>query len=316
MKKIAITLSMATILMGGLIGCGNNQEQGVGGLGGGDQRGFGYHRTDQRTDDMTEDRAGEGPITDMFTRDDRPQTRGLGRNGRHPATGLAGERGLTGQNGNLTRQNGTRGMNGAGYSGQGAGYNSASRNPEGINGTTRGANYRTRNRTDGEAGIVGDRPGYVDDRGILRRRNSTAERELGGLGQTSRRNMGQDDNEREFAYPNNYDSQTVNRINNRIADVDDVRDSRVIIHGNRIIIGVDTNKQDAQRIERNIRKNVSNMGEDREVIVVTERDQFNQVRTLDDRLRGGEAIEEIGATIEDMFQDFGRAIQRPFERSR
>lgn len=308
MKKFAITLSVTTLLLGGLIGCGTDQE-GTRGLGGQDQRGMGYHTTDQQPETgITGQRAGEGPITDMFTRDDRRGARGFGRDERRPATGLAGERRITGQYGT----DGVGGRTGAGIGGAvGRGdMTGTRRGMEGLGDT------RIDTRDYDGAGIVGNRAGYVDDRGILRRRGTTGRDGIGRLGQTDRTQQGNRTGDRQFAYPAGYDGATVQRITTRLADVENVRDSRVIVHEDRILIGVDTNGQDTQRIEQDVRRKVGNMAGDKEVVVVTERDQYNQVLTADDRLRGGEAIEEVGATINEMFTDFGRAIQRPFERTR
>lgn len=365
MKKIAITLSLTTLLLGGLIGCGaETDQQGTTGQGGQDQRGFGYHTTDQDTrTGITGERAGEGPITDLFTRDDRRGARGFGRDARQPATGLAGERGITNQDGGLTRQDaGIRRTHegvvrtrepGVGGAGQGAGTGLGMRGDAGIRGIPgqgagtgfglrgdAGTGTRTRGQGVGTglgmrgdaaigtrdhkgAGIVGNREGYVDNRGILRDRDTTGPAGIGGLGQTgrtiedNRTGMGTDGTGmRNFAYPTGYDGATVQRITTRLADVENVRDSRVIVQDDRILIGVDTNGKDTQRIEEDVRRTVGGMVGDREVVVVTERDQYNQVRTADDRLRGGEAFEEVGSTINQMFQDFGRAIQRPFERTR
>lgn len=335
MKKLAITLSLTTLLLGGLIGCGDADQEGARGLGGQDQRGMGYHTTDRDPENgITGQRAGEGPITDMFTRDDDQRgARGFGRDStRQPATGLAGKRrtdqygGMTAQDAGMkrTREQGGTGIGGAGGGMRGSRYGDAG--ARGLGDTGIGT------RDDGGAGIVGDRPGYVDDRGILRRRDTNGRAPIGGLGQTgrtlqdNRTGMGRDGQigrtgnrgtrgtgMNQFGYHTGYDGATVQRITTRLADVENVRDSRVIVDEDRILIGVDANGQDSQQIERDVRRTVENMVDDKEVIVVTERDQYNQVRSADDRLRGGEAFEEVGDTVNDMFRDFGRAIQRPFE---
>ncbi|MFN7249227.1 MAG: YhcN/YlaJ family sporulation lipoprotein [Anaerobacillus sp.] len=467
MKKIAITLSAATLLLGGLVGCGVDQ-QGTTGQGGAGQRGFGYHTTDQRQDTgITGQRAGEGPITDMFTRDDRRGARGIGRDARQPATGLAGERagmrgaghgtgmfgggagGATGAGhgtgmfgggaggatgggqgtgmfgggaggatgggaGGATGGGQGTGMfgrgtgAGAGMTGHGAGRTTGGLGSEigrggttghgiaatpgwqgetGYHGGTRGmdtglgihgnAGMRGTARGQGQAfgtgdhrgaGIVGNRPGYVDDRGILRERtgrtgmaglgqggqrmgHGQGRGHMGGLGFGSREGANGRAGDRvvpgtgmsEFAYPDGqdtntgqrgqgtnvgqrrqgtnagqrgYDAETTKNYTTRLADLENVRDSRVIVHGNRVLVGVDADGQDTQQIEQDIRQRLRGMTGDREIIVVSERDQYDQIRTADDRLRAGEPFEEVGATINAMFQDFGRAIQRPFERTR
>ncbi len=437
MKKIAITLSAATLILGGLVGCGND-NQGTTGQGGVNQRGFGYHATEQQQDTgFTGQRAGEGPITDMFTRDDRRGATGLGRDVRQPATGFAGDRtgtghgtglganrgatdqgtGLFGANRGTTGQGtglfggnrgttgqgtglfgGNRGTtgHGTGTTGQGTGMGAGTggvglgadvgrrgttghgtaaspgwQGETGYTGGTRGlgAGLGMRGNTGlgtgdhggmtgtgrGQAfgagdqrgaGIVGNRPGYVDDRGILRERAGNRAG-IGGLGRnqatprtgiygtpdttgtTGTHGLGRHGaNGRagdrvvpgtgmsEFAYPDGYDAATVRNYTTRLSDVENVNDSRVILHGNRVLVGVDADRQNAQRVEQDIRQRLRGMTGDREVIVVTERDRYDQIRTADDRLRAGEPFEEVGATINDMFHDFGRAIQRPFERSR
>lgn len=392
MKKIAITLSAATLLLGALVGCG--ADQGARGLGGADQRGFGYHTTDNRTDTgITGQRAGEGPITDMFTRDDQRGATGLGRDGRN-ATGLAGERGMTGNRAGQRGLGGTghgakAGQGGAGFGGAGAGTGHGGFGGAGMGGTgtgqggvglgggdrtsgygagvgrtgfdgtvqgtdpagigmqgetgytggTRGMNGGVgfgadarrggmRGTATGEhgRGIVGNKDGYVDNRGILRGEGTTGRTGIGGLGQTGRtNNMGQGaqpgightgQGTQSFSYPQGYDTQSVNRIANRVEDVENVRDCRVVVNEDKVIVGAEVEGQNRQEIEQEIRQTVQNMVGNKEVVVVTERQQFDQVRNMDNGLRNGGALEEFGATFNDMFQDFGRAMQRPFERSR
>ncbi len=274
MKKLAMTLSVATLLLGGMVGCGNDDKEDTTGLGVRDQRGFGYHTTDDQDTVNGDNRRGEGPITDMFTRDDRRGARGFGRDRHVPLT----------------------------------------RNRAGITDDRNGEIFDIDDQRD--QGNTGNRPGFVDDRGVLRGKQTRINdhERVGRLGDSGR--VTPNNNIQQFSYPAGYDAATVRNCSNRIANVENVQDSRVIAHGNRIIIAVDTDRQHAQKVEQDIRQRVAGMTGNKEVIVVTEDDRYDQIRTLDDRLRAGEPIEEVGATINEMMRDFGRAIQRPFTQSR
>lgn len=293
MKKIAMTLSAATLLVSSLVGCGATDDE-ARGLDT-NQRGFGYHTTQEERDTD----AGEGPITDMFTRDDdRTGYQGLGRNGRHPATGLAGQRGMTMDNpipqGMPTRHREMARRN-AGVTGQqgrvtGDQY-------QGF-GTNNGMMDGSRRNT----GFIGSaREGIVrGDNGMIH----PSENNVNGLNRTGRTTG--------YSYPTGYDTATVNRLNTRLGEMKNIKDSRVLVHDDTVVIGVEADERQTEEIKRNIK----GVAGDREVIVVTERDQIEQVRSMDDRLRAGEPLEEIGATFTDMVNDFGRALSRPFERSR
>ena len=50
--------------------------------------------------------------------------------------------------------------------------------------------------------------------------------------------------------------------------------------------------------------------------VVTDDDMFDRIRTVDDDLQGGQAIEEVQSDINAILNDLGDAIQRPFENNR
>lgn len=344
MKKIAVTLSAATLLMSALVGCGADQQ--TRGFGTNNQRGFGIHTTqDQRG--ATGHRVGEGPITDMFTRDDRAGQTGFGRTDRHPATGLAGQRGMAGRNagapvpqGMPTRHRGMTGQNGGvtgqqGMTGQNAGTPGG--NISRFHGRVTGNQFQGfggANRDMGMNGGQRQQSGFIGDarEGITRgqsgmirstrdadrypneshypnairgQRNTTT-----GQGNTV---TGQRDNTRgNHSYPEGYDYQTVNRLNTHLGTLSNGRDSRVLVHDDTIIVGVQADRAQADKI----RNDIKGMAGNRDVMVVTEREQIDRVRSLDDRLRGGEALDEVGATFTEMVRDFGRALGRPFERTR
>lgn len=228
------------------------------------------------------------------------------------------------QTGNTTPRQGLRGQNNAG------GFN--------VRGNR---DYRGFGR-----GITGnDRPGMVDENGLLNGFDNRGQvgrqhrgfnrgtegfnhgtgRDYGNLNGGTGRNNGTQGLNRGTgrtginaqnntgAYFDSEDGRLATQINDRIGG-DNIRDSRVIVHGNDVLIGVDADDTDG--IDDDVRNRVGNLAGDRNVHVVTDRNQYRGLRDMDDRLRAGDAFEEIGATFNDMLDDLGNAVQRPFERSR
>ncbi|UTW70717.1 YhcN/YlaJ family sporulation lipoprotein [Anaerobacillus sp. HL2] len=116
----------------------------------------------------------------------------------------------------------------------------------------------------------------------------------------------------KLLYPKGYDTNTVDRISTLLADVDNVSDSRVIIHGNSIIVVAETEGQNTQRVEQDVRRTVANMAGNRENIVVTDKEQYNQNSDwpMTD-FRAGDPFESLGKSMNEMFHDFKRATNRP-----
>ncbi|WP_096201438.1 YhcN/YlaJ family sporulation lipoprotein [Bacillus sp. FJAT-45350] len=366
MRKFAITLTAASMIMGGLAGCGvDNQTRDMGGAG---HQNLGYHTAEQGGAFTGARYTGEGPLTDMMTPDARharDRGRGFGQTGAagfgrdgamgaRGATGIGADRGQLGvqdrigPTGRTNRGGANAGVTSPLMDGQAAGYHARPNERMGIRGFgtdvnqrgagTRGATGVGANRPGmGNSGLVGDRPGMVDDRGILREQRG--ERGTGVLGGDRTRqgtnaltgNRGQkgagtgaltgDRTQRGAGtmtarYHSDYDGQTVQRIQQRVEGIDNVRDGRVIIHDNTVVVGVETTGRENQAVEKEVRKQVQGMADGRDVHVVTDQDAVTRIRTMDDRLRGGAAFEEIGATFTEMLGDLGRAAQRPFERSR
>ncbi|MBU8905489.1 YhcN/YlaJ family sporulation lipoprotein [Desertibacillus haloalkaliphilus] len=342
MKKFALSLTAASMILGGLAGCGvDNQGADMGAR----QVGMNTQATDQTTGTATRndtaargagDRwTGEGPLTDMMTPNRRDAGAGLmgenvrgrgmsrqnvrgtqtgqregiiGQTGNHRGQGVTGanqdRRGTIGQANINQRPAGTGTYGGAnvGMTGQRQGMGAAEL--DGRRATQDAGGRRTTGLTGqrgtgaGAAGLTGNRTGMVDNTGTLR---GQAQNRVG----TGTANYHQD-----------YDSQAVQRITDRVNRLDNVNDPRVIVNDNTVVVGIDGDGQDRGRIESQVREAVREVNNDYDVHVVTDRDGVNRIRTMDDRLRGGAAFDEVGATFREMIGDLGRAAQRPFERSR
>ncbi|MCK0471133.1 YhcN/YlaJ family sporulation lipoprotein [Halalkalibacter sp. APA_J-10(15)] len=390
MKKIAMTVATATILLGGFAGCGtDNQETGMNAQ----NNRTGIHSQDMGATGTTGRHHGEGPITDMMT-PDRGHRGGFGTTNHNQNFGGQGERGTygtsraqghTNYHGTLDNQ-----QRGGGYGlNAGEGQGRTHLNNYHTLGDERGFFGTQEGRTPGMGrtglnegrmgaqatqggfgarGITGnDRPGMVDEDGVLRERGgnrvgmqnrhqSNQRQGMGALNlnprhkqersravgmensatrgyrdalnnefgvetgvnrqdrqQTTRateNNQGQKAN-----YHRSYDSQTVEKINKELRGIKGLNDSRVIVHDDDIVVGVQA-ERNSDDVRDRVEDRVNDIADGKNVRVVSDSDAFGRIRTMDDELRGGAAFEEVGATFEDMLRDLGNAVQRPFERSR
>lgn len=291
MKKIAMSIAAATMLVGGLAACGADNQQGMGANN--------YRQTGFESQDMsgayTQSRyRGQGPVTDMMT----PDYRGGGTYGQ-----LDRQRTRTHLNNFQT--------------------NRTHRNRDGF-----GANQRTPGM--GRTGLTGNnRPGMVDEDGLLRNRTRTNRQQFTGdrmgngritnqqtgIHRSNRATRNQYTQQNNVNYHKDYDSQTAQHVANRVQRINGVEDCRVIVDDNHIVVGVETN-QNTNQVQQQVEQAVQKMAENKQVRVVTDEDRVNRIRTMDDRLRTGTAFDEVAATFTDMVNDLGRAVQRPFERSR
>ncbi|MDG5786428.1 YhcN/YlaJ family sporulation lipoprotein [Evansella sp. AB-P1] len=287
MKKVAMTLTAASLLVTGLAGCGDVNDAGMNDTRTGYSTNFGQD-TARGYGTTANDYVGSGnyPSGSYPIREERNFGSAYDYH-----TG----------NGNVTGQNNRGNKNTSAYEAR------ENRNHRGFG-----------------RGITGDdQPGMVDENGILNRQDSTVG-EIRGRDNTrgfNRRNhegalndtRGQ--NQTMNGYFDSEDGRLATRISDRLAE-NDISDSHVIVHGDDIIIGADHDGDEAE-FQGSVRANLDDdIVGNRNVHVVTDRNHVRNIRGMNDRLRGGEPFEEIGATFNDMIQDIGNAVQRPFERSR
>ncbi|MED4162642.1 YhcN/YlaJ family sporulation lipoprotein [Halalkalibacterium halodurans] len=303
MKKMAISFTAATMLLSGLAACGGDpaaQDMQT------HNRRVGFEAQDMSGAYTANRYRGQGPVTDMMTPDYRGGA--YGRLDQHGARG--GLHRGAGHGTHMGTYDTVR---------PGAGFTRDGVAPHG-----RGPGIR--------AGITGnDRPGMVDDDGIINPLNRGRQGAMGG--QTHRqRALTQQDRavprqegrqhlrgtvtDDQVRYHKEYDGETVQNIVQRVERLDDVEDCRVVAHNGDIVVAVQT-RGDQEDVRRDVKRTVEKMtDDDKDVYVVSDADVFDRVRTMDDRLRTGAAWNEVGATFRTMLEDLGRAAQRPFERTR
>ncbi|OLS36603.1 hypothetical protein BTR22_11260 [Alkalihalophilus pseudofirmus] len=339
MKKIAMTVVAATMILGSMTACGTDNQART--------MNNNYQQTGFASQDMsgayTSQRyGGQGPVTDMMTPDHRGGTYGR-------LDQQAGQRTRTHLNNYTTR--GDKGFQSAGRDGYRANQTRPGMGRAGITGNDRpgmvdedgllrghaNTRYGTHNRQGamnfGQRGAMTGKG--VRDHGMARRGAGTMEhgvqrgtnaleRGAGALEHGAARGMGAVRRGAEnltgqrtntVNYHKDYDGKTAQQLANRVDDIEGVEDCRVIVHENDVVVGVQTDA-DNEKIKKRVQNVVEKSVDGKAVRVVTDKNTVGRIRTMDDQLRTGAAFDEVGATFNNMLQDLGRAVQRPFERSR
>ncbi|WP_158282131.1 YhcN/YlaJ family sporulation lipoprotein [Salipaludibacillus keqinensis] len=271
MKKIALGLSVVTILLSG-VACGDMEPNNTEG------QGYSYQQRDQ---------TGYG--------NDRIDGTGMGSSN-------YGQRGMMGRE---TERYGNRNQAGRDRM---TGYQTGQGRPRGF---TRG--------------ITGnDRQGMVDENGLLNgrlrasNRNQTDNNLNRGMGDGMFRgtsNTGNKQGSNVTGYYDSKDGQTARKLENRIENIDGVRDCDVLINGDDVVIGIDASGNE-DRVERKVRSLASKLDDNKQVHIVTDQSGMDRINGMENQLRDGAPFEEVGATFNEMLDDLGDALQRPFERSR
>ncbi|MDQ0205340.1 YhcN/YlaJ family sporulation lipoprotein [Alkalicoccobacillus murimartini] len=283
MKKLTLTVTTALLLSTGLLGaCGNTDDSGVN-----SQNMNRTNRTHMNS---------EGPVTDMMT----------------PDNGYSGMRG----NNHGTSYNGTRGQ---GYS-----------NDQGpkMDGTSvKRSSYENNNRSKGlSRGVTGnDRVGMIDENGMIYRGATRMETGQGKkLPRDSRFGVESRDGmkkhgagaQSQMNYADDYDGETVEKVRSHVTGMDGVKDARVMSYDNQVVIAVMNDDNHKGDLTQDIENGVKDLTNGKDVRVLTDSEAFNRVQEADDKLRNGEAFDNMRDTVNDMMKDLGDAAKRPFEGMR
>ncbi|UJW57329.1 YhcN/YlaJ family sporulation lipoprotein [Bacillus sp. A116_S68] len=334
MKKVALCLSVITLMFTGVTGCGDvdnaNVEGQNYGLQGRNQTGLQQGFTHDGTGMGAAHHQGQGGMSPRGagTGQGRVITdTGAGYGGAFRGTGAAydgrgglmqGDAHFGGQQGMMTRDE---------RYGTGA---------QARDGRARGFQAGQNRRGGFSRGITGnDRRGMVDDNGLLNGtmrgfnrtdnhvNRGTRDQMHGGTAiernqpRGQQRGFGQGKEKgQQQAYYDSDDGRLASRIENRVEGLDEVRDCDVVVNDNNVVIGVEPEGNDGEQVEDRVRSFVEDMDDNKQVHVVTERNGAEKIHDMENRLRDGEPFEEVGATFNAMLDDLGDAIQRPFERTR
>ncbi|OLO42496.1 hypothetical protein BTR23_00300 [Alkalihalophilus pseudofirmus] len=105
-------------------------------------------------------------------------------------------------------------------------------------------------------------------------------------------------------------------LTRQILQLEEVEDAHVYIQSRIILVGVYTTKDWNEDIENKVKETVyEQVANDAEVRVINDDEAFTEFQRQLETLRNGAPYEE-GIDARNYLQDFGRILQRPFERGK
>jgi spore cortex protein len=114
---------------------------------------------------------------------------------------------------------------------------------------------------------------------------------------------------------NNYNGDLVNKIVDRVEKVKNVDDARAVIMKNDVIIAIDTNDKNDRNVQNEVKNAVESLTKGKDVRVVTDEGTYSRVRDLDNNIRNGVTPDTIDADMNDLFENVGETIRRPFQNN-
>jgi spore cortex protein len=116
---------------------------------------------------------------------------------------------------------------------------------------------------------------------------------------------------------NNRDDNEISRkVRTTVEKMDNVDNARVLVTEDNILVAVDTADNNDASLKERISNNVRKMSNGRNVQVVTDEGTFTRVRNIDNDIQNGVERKTIDADINNLMDDLGDAIQRPFNGDR
>ncbi|MCA0171718.1 YhcN/YlaJ family sporulation lipoprotein [Bacillus sp. RAR_GA_16] len=113
-----------------------------------------------------------------------------------------------------------------------------------------------------------------------------------------------------------YDNELSTRLAKRINKLKNVDDSRVIVYGDQIMIGVDTNDKNDVDVKDKVRSEVAKVTKQKNISISTDEDVFGRMGDVNNRLADGDGFEEVQSDVNAILNDIGNAAKRPFENNK
>ncbi|RBW70416.1 hypothetical protein DS031_05130 [Bacillus taeanensis] len=121
------------------------------------------------------------------------------------------------------------------------------------------------------------------------------------------------DRPRNVGYYDGTDNELAERIADKVEKLNNIKDVNTLVYGNRVVIAVDTNDQNDQDVEASVRKAVNSIVQGRNVTVVTDEDLFGRIDNINNDMRDGRDFNEVQPEINNIFNDLGDTMKRPFQ---
>ncbi|MBM7605770.1 spore cortex protein [Metabacillus crassostreae] len=120
----------------------------------------------------------------------------------------------------------------------------------------------------------------------------------------------------EVGYYNRGDGAVSDKVKNAVEKIDNVDDARVLVTDDNVIVAVDTHDRNDADMKEKITSEIRKMTKGRNVQVITDEGTFTRIRNIDNDIRNGGDREAIDTDVNDLMEDLGDAIQRPFNGER
>lgn len=121
---------------------------------------------------------------------------------------------------------------------------------------------------------------------------------------------------KNVGYYQREDGKTAQQVSNAVEKINNVEDARVLVTENNLIIAVDTKDTNDNTVKDKITKQVQKMAYGRNIQVITDKDTFTRIRNIDNDIRNGVDRKTIDSNINNLMNDIGNAIKRPFNGDR
>jgi spore cortex protein len=112
------------------------------------------------------------------------------------------------------------------------------------------------------------------------------------------------------------DKEMAQKIRNKVEKMNNVENARVLVTEENILVAVDTNDRNDAKLKEKITNSLRKMADGRNVQVATDEGTFTRVRNIDNDIQNGVERRTIDADINNLMEDLGDAVQRPFNGDR
>ncbi len=119
----------------------------------------------------------------------------------------------------------------------------------------------------------------------------------------------------EVGYYNRGDGDIARKIQNSVKKMDNVDDARVLVTDDNVLVAINTNNRNDKDIKEKITRQTRKMSDGRNVQVVTDEGTFTRVRNIDNDIQNGVDRDVIDTDVNELLDNLGDAIQRPFNNN-
>lgn len=111
------------------------------------------------------------------------------------------------------------------------------------------------------------------------------------------------------------DNRTANQIANDVNRIKGVKYATTLINGNTVYVGVTTTSQAPQNLNQQVRNTVQRYVGNRQVQLVTDKNMVQRMSNATTNMTNGNMPATMNANLKGIFNDLGKAVQRPFQNT-